>query len=89
MSDTLDDFSFLTELIRLTDADPAGKVNAEDVAASLQCGNADTEPNVRRLKSRGLIDWAPGPRRGGEGWTNTPLAVLPEGYRHDGTGMTR
>lgn len=82
----LDDFCFLTELIRQIDDDPAGHHNARGVAAALGNPSADTEPNVRCLKNRGLIDWAPGPKRLADGW-NADLAVTPEGYRFDGTGL--
>lgn len=64
-------------------------VSGKDVAAALGYADVDVEPNVRRLMNRGLITWAPGPRRLGDGWTTSDLAVTPEGYRHDGTGLTR
>jgi predicted transcriptional regulator len=89
MTHDLDDFAFLTELIRQIDAAPDSDVNGRDVAASLGNPDADIEPNVRRLKNRGLIDWAPGPKRLGDGWSTTALAVTQDGYRHDGTGLTR
>lgn len=89
MTHDLDDFAFLTELIRQIDAAPDSDVNGRDVATSLGKPEADVEPNVRRLKNRGLIDWAPGPKRLGDGWSTTALAVTPDGYRHDGTGLTR
>ena len=89
MTQQIDDFAFLTELIRQIDAAPSGDVSGRDVATSLGHPDADVEPNVRRLKSRGLIDWAPGPKRLGDGGSTTALAVTPDGYRHDSTGLTR
>jgi len=89
MTENLDDFAFLTELIRQIDAGPSRDVNGQDVATSLGHPDADVESNVRRLKNRGLIDWAPGPKRLADGWSTTALAVTADGYRHDGTGLTR
>ena len=84
-----DDYQFLVELIRLIDADPAAGVDGRAVAGSLGCPDAEVEPVIRRLKNRGLIDWAPGPRRLGDGWSTTPLAVTPDGYRFDDAGFNR
>lgn len=58
MTHDLDDFASLTELIRQIDAAPDSDVNGRDVATSLGKPEADVEHNVRRLKNRGIIDWA-------------------------------
>lgn len=85
----LDDFDFLTELIRLTDAKPGNRVSGDDVARSLGHPETDPEPNVVRLRNRGLIKMAPGPTRLGDDLTSCGLLVTPDGYRFDGTGLSR
>lgn len=86
----VDDHTFLRELIRLTDARPTEFVTGRDVADALSVAKRDLEPNIMRLRNRGLIERVPGvPQRMGDNRTSWPLRPTLAGYRHDDTGLNR
>lgn len=83
------DQDFIRALVHLTDQSPNTRVAGSDIAAAIDMPADEVEPTVQRLKARGYLDFAPGPRRMSDGWSSTSLSVTPEGYRWADTRESR
>ena len=75
------DHDFIRALVKLTDQAPNGRITGLDVAALITLPAAEVESTVQRLKNRGYLNFAPGPRLLADGWTSTSLRATAEGYR--------